>query len=119
VVDGSMSGKDGGVTTGDPWGRTAQSSRAGVRAPIVAMKRITTVERRACRKVRADEAEGSYEHCVSAHRAVPHRAKSPLSKAASERRTQSKQKLASGPIASWGRRLDVLSDQEESDLRIR
>ena len=47
VVGGSMSGKGSGVNTGDPWGRTAVSgSRAGVRAIIVAVKRVMIVERR-------------------------------------------------------------------------
>ena len=107
MVGGSMSGKGSAVNTGDPQGRTTLSSRAGVRAPIVVMKRVTTVERRACRKVRTNAEDRSIQHRVSAHWAVPHGAKSLLCDDAFERRTQPKQKLVRGLIASWVRVLHV------------
>src|SRR3569623_95992 len=101
VVGGGMPGKGCDVNTGYPWGRTMKIGRAGVRAPIVVMKRVTTVERRECRKVSKDEEASSHDYCASAHRAKPHRAMSLLRTKETMRRTQSKQRLVSGSIASW------------------
>ncbi len=115
VVGGSMSGKGRGVNTGDPQGRRTNSRRAGVRAPMVVLKRVMTVERRECRKVRTDAGERSLQHRVSAHRAVPHEVMSSLCDEAFERRTQPKQnnkKLVPGLMTSRVRVLHVLSDGE-------
>jgi len=80
VVGGSMSGKGSGVNTGDPWGRTAVSgSRAGVRAIIVAVKRVMIVERRvAGRRTREARQAAKTNALVSAHRVDRRMAKSLL-----------------------------------------
>ena len=80
------------MNTGDPDGRTMNNRHAGVRAPIVVMKRVTTVERRECRKVSEDWVVRGYQHCASARRAKQYRVKSLLLDEPTERRTHSRNK---------------------------